>query len=110
MSIDARLRDKLTPLVPAVAPHQYKGNVLEYITWNYSTHPALHAESQPHSLRNFVQVHWYLPHGANPNDKKLLIAKAIFDTGCTWPSIVDASDDAGQHYVFECEGLHDGKL
>lgn len=104
MSFDSRIREKLLPIVDPVEPKRYKGNALEYIVFNYSTYPTLFAEGRPHAFVHFLQVHYYLPHGVNPNQKLGQIAAAIFDIGCTWPSIVDASDDEGQHYVLECQG------
>ena len=115
MSLEARLREQLLPIVPVVKPQRYDGDALEYIVLRITVVPDLHAESQPRAFRCLVSVHWYLPlrleaypsEGINPLERKKQIASAIRAAGCTWPSIEDASDDNGQHYVFECEGMDD---
>ena len=115
MSPDAILRAALTPIVPTVVPHVYRGKELEYITYNYSTLPVLDAESAPRAAVHLLQVHWRLPAKAegavdnsNPNPKKLLISEALADVFGSWPSIVDASDEEGQHYVFELQAMEGG--
>lgn len=115
MSPDAILREALTPIVPTVVPHVYRGEDLEYITYNYSTLPALDADSAPRAAIHLLQIHWYLPaapegsvNNVNPNAKKLLISAALAGVFGTWPEIVDASDEDGQHYVFELQAMEGG--
>lgn len=110
MSIDSLVRSALLPIVPIVQPHQYEGEALEYVTYNYVTIPDVPAESRPAALRYLLQIGWWLPHGVNPNEKKRQIAEELWAAGLTYPSITDASDEDGQHYVFECEGADDGHI
>lgn len=110
ISIESVVRTSLLPIVPIVEPHRYDGEALEYITFNYTELPGLHADGRPGALRYLLQIHWYLPHGTNPNEKKRQIAEELWAAGLTYPSVVDASDDDGQHYVFECEGASNGNV
>lgn len=102
-TIDEKLLRVLSAIVPDAAPNLFDGDALEYITWTYSTIPVIFAESRPHAARYLVSVHWFLPHGTNPNGKKLQICQGLHDAGFTYPSITNASDKLDQHYVFECE-------
>lgn len=87
----------------AVFPDVYTGSLLKYIVWNYSQIPAVYAESAPHAARYAVQVHYYLPHKENPQAAILSLSRALFDRDFTWPTVTDATDSDGQHWVLECE-------
>ena len=94
----------LSAVMPgAVFPHLYTGPLLKYIVWNYSAFPTLWAENRPAAARYLVQVHFYLPHKENPRTAILALSHALFDAGLTWPSVTDAADEEGQHWVLECE-------
>ena len=99
-----KLTEALEPILPgAVFPMVYTGKDLKYIVWNYSVLPSVWADRAPHAARYLVQVHFYLPHGENPQAAILALSRAIFDAGFTWPELTDASDEEGQHWVLECE-------
>ena len=99
-----KLQEALETVYPgAVFPMVYKGKAVEYIVWNYSAIPSVWAESAPHAYRYLVQVHLYCPIGKNPTETILAIDRAVFNAGFTWPSLTDASDEEGQHWVLECE-------
>lgn len=108
MSTDEALTAALTPIFPEACPHEYHGNALEYVVWNHYALPQVYAERAPAAARYPTQVHYYLPHGKNPNPVKLQLQQALFAAGFTWPSIEDASDSEGQHYVLECEFVNAG--
>lgn len=103
MTIDETLKSTLSQFVPELAPNQYTGNALEYVVWNYNLVPVIFADSTPDAARYFVQVHMYLPSGVNPIQKRIDICRAMHTAGFTYPSVTNASDKSGQHYVFECE-------
>ena len=109
MSIDVTIRNAITPIAPIVKPNIYTGSETEYIVFNYSELPTLHADGRPHAIRYLVQVHWYLPLKTNPNTKKKQIKNALHGAGFTYPSTTNASDGEGQHFVFEMEGF-DGDI
>ena len=103
MSFDSRMRDKLLSIVPVVEPNIYDGEALEYIVFAYSERGGCFGDDEPDENILSVQVNYYLPHGQNPKAKKRLIRQALFELGGTWPEITNASDEEGQHYVFEFE-------
>ena len=108
MTIDETLKSTLSQFVPELAPNQYTGDAVEYIVWNYNLVPVIFADSTPDAARYFVQVHMYLPSGVNPIQKRIDICRAMHTAGFTYPSVTNASDKSGQHYVFECEILDGG--
>lgn len=113
MSFNNQLREKLLPVVPIVEPNIYKGDALEYIDFAYSERGGCFGDDEPDENILSVQVHYYLPHGQNPKAKKRLIRQALFELGGTWPEITNASDEEGQHYVFEFDCVEendDGQL
>ena len=111
MKLDQILLEALNPLLPGCAvPDRYRGEALQYIVWNYEVIGAVYAEGKPHAARYLLQVHYFLPHGDNPNVMKLRIAQALTDAGCTWPNVTNATDEDGQHWVFECEYTDGGLL
>ena len=103
MSIDATIRNAITPIVPIVKPNIYTGSETEYIVFNYSELPTLHADNHPNAMRYLVQVHWFCPGNVNPSAKKKRIRQALHGAGFTYPSTTNASDGEGQHFVFETE-------
>ena len=108
-NVDTAANAALSPLFPGRAwPNTYEGDCLEYVTWNAYTVPQVYAERLPAAARYPTQVHYFLPHGVNPTEKKLSIQRALFAQGFTWPSITNASDREGQHYVFECDYINAG--
>ena len=104
MSVDSKISTALENVLPgAVFPNLYTGALLNYAVWAYTEIPTVFADRAPHAARYLVQVHYFLPHKENPNPVKRQLQRALFDAGCTWPSILNASDAEGQHYVLECE-------
>ena len=53
----------------------------------------------------FGLTYWFLPAKVNPLERKRQLRQALIAAGFTAPTITPASDDDGQHYVFECEWL-----
>ena len=106
--IDSRLQSALRPLGLPVFPNLYTGDDLEYIVTNSAVIPALPAGDRPHAARYLVQVHYYLPHKQNPNEMLEQLCAALFAARFTAPSIQNAADANGQHYVLECEGWDGG--
>ena len=100
--IDETIRTALLQIVPDVMPVIYSGNETEYITYNYSEYPQDFGDNEPQHIKYLVQVHWFLPNLANPTKKKQIKQKLV-EVGCTYPTVVNASDDVCQHYVLECE-------
>lgn len=101
--IDATIRAAVAPLELPIEPNGYNGEELEYLSYTYSELGALFAESTAQAIRYLVDLSWYLPHGKDPGQGKARIRQLLKAAGATWPDIVNASDDEGQHYVFSFE-------
>lgn len=97
------IRTTCETVVPDVFPQLYTGPLLRYIVYNYNIIPVVWAESGPAASRYLVQVHFYLPHKEEPREAILGLQRALFNAGFTWPSVVDAEDSDGQHWILECE-------
>lgn len=103
MSVNEKLRAAVLPIVPICEPDAYAGEESEYCTFDYAEVPDAFGDDMPQAIRYLVSLHWYLPRGVNPIAKKKQIRKALLVADFTAPTITNASDDDGQHYVFECE-------
>lgn len=115
MSIEARIRAALLPIVPIVEPDRYTGEATTYIVFRYNEIPALHCANRGSMVRYILSISLYMPlrpkaagESSNPNRLKRQIKAALEEAGCTTPSITDASDDDGRLFVFECEAIGNG--
>ena len=103
MSINSAIRSAVTPIIPECVPDQYDGTDTEYCTFNYTEIPDAFGDEMPGAIRYLVQLHYFLPTGANPYTKKKRLKNALLNAGFTYPSATNASDSDGQHIIFEME-------
>lgn len=102
MNIDTTIRNAITPIVPVCVPNVYTGAEVEYCVFNYSEFPAAFADNSPQVIGYSVQVHLFMPLKTNPYAKKAAICAALFAADFTYPQVINATDEDGQHYVFSC--------
>lgn len=109
--LDDRIRAAAEPLVAVCVPDLYTGDEKEYCTYNYNEIPTAFGNGRPHAMRYLVQVHWFLPlkRRPHPKKKKLCRALGVMQRCVTWPTIENASDELGQHYVYEFQAV-DGEV
>lgn len=105
MSINSVLVTALTPITTAIEPDVYKGSATEYFTFNYETSGDEFADNTPQHERYLMQVHYCCPSEKNSLANRVLIKQYLLAAGFTWPRVTPASDEKGQHWVFECEYL-----
>jgi len=74
-----------------------------YYTFNYSTVGTNFGDNLPGHDRYLIQVHFNCPHTFDIVQRVEQTRHALFAAGFTWPQTVNASDESGQHIVFECE-------
>lgn len=74
-----------------------------YYTFSCSSFGADYGDDEPGHERWLVSVHFFAPRHGNYSRRVRDTKRALFRAGFTWPSAVDASDQEGQHVVFECE-------
>lgn len=106
-SCDEAINDAFAGILP-LYPNVYTGQNFSYLVYNYYVIPEVFADSVSHASRYSIQLHLYLPHKSNPNGIKLSIINACVNNGFTYPSMTNASDKDGQHYVFEFEYCNGG--
>lgn len=104
MSLNSRIVKALSGLVPS-PPHAdtYKGPDTLYLVFNITEIPADFGDDDAGHYRALVQVHLYAPHEKNTVKLRREIKAAIVAAGFARPSVTPASDERGQHYVFEFE-------
>ena len=109
MSCDEAINAAFGEILP-LFPNVYTGDELAYLVYNYYVVPEVYADSVAHAARYAIQLHLYLPHKMNPNGMKLAIIESCVSHDFTFPSMTNASDGDGQHYVFEFEYVNGGGL
>lgn len=109
MSVDDKLRAAVAPLVAEIVPDLYLGEAEEYCTYNYTESPGGFGDNSAHATRYLVQLHWFLPLKRRPQPKKKQLKQALAAVrGFTAPTVINANDETGQHYVFEFEAVGGG--
>ena len=103
MSIESRIRLALEPFEYKVYPDTYNGKDETYFVFNYNTIPDDFGGNQPWYDRALIQVHLFCPHELNTVQLRKEIKLALLGAGFTYPSMINASEENAQHWVFECE-------
>ena len=104
MSFEKRLCAAVRSVIPEAAPNVYEGNAEIFATWNYNERGTLFSDSEPEIVIYLVQVHVFLPRGYPWREIKRKMRAILSQLG-TYPSIEDASDEEGEHLVFEFEAM-----
>ena len=104
MTIEQRIISALSGLGLPVVPEPYTGDALEYLTFSYDLFGTIFAEGKPGTILFDISLHYYAPFASNPNATRIKICTAISAAGFAWPTITNASDKDGQHWVFEFSG------
>lgn len=83
----------------------YTGKDDTYFVFNYNVVPDSYGDDEPEYARYIIQVHFYCPMTLDTVEIAKKVRLALEKMGFTYPEQVDASDEEGQHIVFECEGI-----
>ncbi len=108
MDIDKQIQEAVWTVIPVCVPGVYTGDAEEYCTFQYGEFPAGSGDNAARLTRYLVQVHYHLlqQRGTWPDRRaqrgKLRRALAALPRA-TAPTVTDASDELGQHYVYEFE-------
>lgn len=105
MSIESIIKTALSPLSIPVKPDGYIGEATEYTTYNYDTSGGGYGDDKPMHEVYSVQVHYFCPLSFNSVAKRTQLKQLLFAADFSWPDMTDATDEDGQHWVFECEAL-----
>lgn len=111
MSINETIIQAVTPIVPVCVPDLLvteagKTPPEEYCTFNYSEMPEGIGDNAAHLTRALVQVHYYAPLRKSTIKTRHALRDAIAAVdNFTLPSIENATDETGQHYVLEFDAV-----
>lgn len=102
MTLDDIIIKTVSPVVKPVVPNFYTGESVRYCTFNYSEMPAGNGDNAAHLTRAVVQVHYFAPLRESTIETRHALRDAIAAVdNFTLPSIENATDETGQHYVLE---------
>ena len=104
MSINERIIHALSPLGLPVHPdvHRPEDGDL-YITFGYNVRPDAFGDNVPQVEVSDVSVELWAARGKNVLQLRRLIRLMLNESGFTWPDEIDAGDEDGQHFVYECQ-------
>lgn len=110
MSINSEIIAAVEDIAPCYPWEAYEGSqdkkLSRYFVFNYDVVPCTFGDNDAPLERYLIQLHYFCPLGENTVRLRRQIKRSIATTeGFTIPSETNASDKAGQHYVFEFEGL-----
>lgn len=104
--IEEIVRNIITPIVPTCRPNLVPDpdqHETEYVSFSYTERPALCGDDEPVAFMYRLTLHYICPLNQNPYMKKKQIRRALISAGFSAPFVTNASDEDGQHYVFEAE-------
>ena len=91
------------PVEKSVLSAAAKRRPTRYYTFSCDSFGAAFGGNKPGCERCLVHVHLFALLNQNCLQQVLETKKALFAAGFTWPEVTDATDQDGQHFVFECE-------
>lgn len=107
MSVEARVKAALgafgDPVEKSVFTTPARDGPQRYYTFQCESLGADFGDDEPGSERWLVSIHLFAPPDENCVRRGRMTKRALFNAGFTWPQMTDASDQDGQHLVFECE-------
>lgn len=109
MNIEAQVKAALDafgdPVEKSVLDAASRERPARYYTFSCNSLGDDFGDDVPGCERCLVSVHLFAPLNENCIRRVRKTKRALFAAGFTWPEVVDATDQDGQHYVFECEGI-----
>ena len=111
MTLNERIIAVVTPIVPVCVPDLLVTEAgetppEEYCTFNFPLEPEALADDTAQLQRALVQLHYLAPLKASTVAKRRALAAAIEEADeFSLPTISPATDELGQHYVFEFDAL-----
>lgn len=100
--INSILMEALSPIADT-APDYYDGMASRYIVFSYDTRPQDFADNYPQSTLYFITVDLFGERKDNLITVREDVIDALVSLGGTYPSETNASDNTGQHFVYEIE-------
>lgn len=107
MSVEARIKAALDvfgdPVEKSVLYASSEERPARYYTFSCESMGADFGDDEPGCERWMVTVHLFAPLAENCILRTKETKEALSVAGFTWPRCIDATDENGQHLVFECE-------
>ena len=103
MSLNERIIQALAPAGIPCVPDTHAPDGGTYYTFAYNTAPAAWGNNSPDAEICDVSVHLWGAAGVNLLALRLRTRQLLHAGGFTWPYEVNASDEDGQHYLYECQ-------
>lgn len=96
------LLNALRPICSNVYPDVYTGKETEYIVFTFDIRPDNFGDDFPFHLTYDVRVHYLAPLKKDVIRNRVNILVALSNiVGATYPEEVNATDEEGQHYVYD---------
>ena len=106
MTLDDFIIKTVSPVVKPVVPNLYTGESVRYCTFNYTELPDGLGDNCAALTRALVQVHYFAPlREATVKTRHALRDAIAAVDDFTLPSIENATDETGQHYVLEFDAV-----
>lgn len=107
MSVEARVKAALDvfgdPVEKSVLYAASEDDPKWYYTFSCGSTGDDFGDDEPGCERWMITVHLFAPLAENCVRQVKETKQALFAAGFTWPRYTDATDQDGQHHVFECE-------
>lgn len=105
MTVNEEIIRAATRVVSVCVPGVYDGEAEEYCTFNVSQIPDAFGDDAPDVMRSLVQLHYHCPWSMDSLAARQSLWGSILEEDFTAPEVTEASDETGQHFVFEFEVL-----
>lgn len=107
VSVEARVKAALDPFGDPVEKSQLYAAAgsrpPRYYTFSCESFGDDYGDDEPGCERWLVSVHLFAPLAENCVARVRETKRALSAAGFTWPQYTDATDQYGQHHVFECQ-------
>lgn len=111
MTLNAKIIETVTPIIPVcvpdlLVPEAGESVPEEYCTFLYDLVPEGLGDNAATLSRALVSLHYFAPLRASTLAKRKALRQAIeAEESFSFPGVENASDQTGQHFVFEFEAL-----
>lgn len=102
--INKTLIDALKPICKNVYPDVYTGKETEYLVFTYDIRPDNFGDDFPFHLTYDIRVHYIAPLKKDVTATRIALIRAISNIDfATYPEETNATDEDGQHFVYDFE-------
>ena len=105
MNINEQIKTALAPTGWLVVSDVKQADTKQYFVFNYESLGDNFGNNAPGNERYIIQIHLFCPPKLDTVDLRNKVKKLLFENDFTFPSVISASDEDGQHWVFECEAV-----